>query len=66
MKKLNLCKIQINDFLDSKEFPKIMKKNKVKILSKEDGRNKVTFTVEGSEDSLEEIMIYTSLRWSFA
>lgn len=54
MKKLNLCKIQINDFLDSKEFPKIMKKNKV------------TFTVEGSEDSLEEIMIYTSLRCSFA
>jgi hypothetical protein len=59
------CFIKITDFMDSKSFPQLMKKHKIKILEQKDGRNEITFTVQGSESDLEDIMVYTSLRWQF-
>ena len=63
--KKNQCMIKITDFMDSKTFPQIMAQHKVKILEKKDGRNEITFTVNKNESFVEEILVYTSLRWQF-
>jgi hypothetical protein len=60
------CKIKITDAMDAKAFPQLMNKHNLTIVKQEDKRNQRIFTVQGSSEDIEEIMVYSSLHWSFA
>jgi hypothetical protein len=66
MKNTIQCKVKITDFIDSKEFPKLMHKHGIKIAEQKDGRNEIIFTLNAPDDEIEEIMISTNLRWALA
>lgn len=62
----NLAKVRLFKLEDIKVFPSLMEKNKVNIIDEVSNKHNVVFELIGSEEEVEEIMIYTNMEWEFA
>lgn len=61
-----LAKVRLFKLEDIKVFPSLMENNKVTILDEVSNKHNVVFELIGSEEEVEEIMIYTNMEWEFA
>jgi len=60
-----ITKVAITDSLDIKEMRSLMKKHQIEILDESTSEGKFIFTLQETEDQLEDILVATHLSWDF-